>query len=80
MATHPASADASGVELGFAEEVGGTFFTEEELANANRSPNKVVTTRPSSLGYVSIILIIVNRMVGTSILDMVSNWDKADLY
>jgi len=80
MSTLPVSADASGVELVTAEEAKGTFFTEEELANADRSPNKVVTTRPSSLGYASIILIIVNRMVGTSMLGIVSNRDKADPY
>jgi hypothetical protein len=45
-------------------------FTEEELARiarAKQQPNAVVTTRPKALGYVSIVFIIVNRMVGESV-------------
>ena len=65
MSTPIPTTDESRVELVVAEDAKGSFFTEEELADAERSPNKIVTTRPASLGYVSIILIIVNRMVGT---------------
>jgi hypothetical protein len=45
-------------------------FTEEELARiarARQQPNVVVITRPKALGYFSIVFIIVNRMVGESI-------------
>lgn len=70
MNTLPSSVGASRIELVIAEDAKGTFFTEEELAIAERSPNKVVTTRPSSLGYASIILIIVNRMVGSYIVSI----------
>jgi hypothetical protein len=45
-------------------------FTEEELARiarARQQPNVVVTTRPKALGYISIVFIIVNRMVGESV-------------
>lgn len=42
----------------------GPGFSEEDLAYARQQPNKVVTTRPPSLNYFSIVLIIVNRMVG----------------
>jgi len=54
----------SETETEIAPEQDGTAFTEAELINAERNPNKVVTTRPSSLGYSSIVLIIVNRMIG----------------
>ncbi|KAK5076215.1 hypothetical protein LTR51_001895 [Lithohypha guttulata] len=53
----------SETETEIAPEQDGTAFTEAELINAERNPNKVVTTRPSSLGYSSIVLIIVNRMI-----------------
>ncbi|OAL26463.1 hypothetical protein AYO20_10131 [Fonsecaea nubica] len=45
-------------------------FTEEELQKiqqARLQPRTVVTTRPPSLGYISIACIIINRMVGTGI-------------
>lgn len=45
-------------------------FTEDELARierAKRASHTVVTTRPQSLGYVSIACIIINRMVGKCI-------------
>jgi hypothetical protein len=45
-------------------------FTEEELARiarAKQQSNVVVITRPKALGYFSIVFIIVNRMVGESI-------------
>lgn len=44
----------------------GTEFTEEELLLANQSPNKIVTSRPATLGYLSMVFIIVNRMIGKS--------------
>lgn len=43
---------------------GDPDFTEDDLEDARRMPNKVVTTRPPALGYASIVFIIVNRMVG----------------
>lgn len=39
-------------------------FDDENLADAERMPNKVVTTRPPALGIASVIFIIVNRMIG----------------
>ena len=43
------------------------LFNEEELGRlkrARRATHTVVTSRPQSLGYLSIACIIVNRMVG----------------
>lgn len=65
MSILPVSHNASRVEVVTVDDAAGATFTKEELACAARSPNKVVTTCPPSLGYVSTILIIVNRMVGT---------------
>ena len=45
-------------------------FTEEELARiarARQQPNVDVITWPKALGYFSIVFIIVNKMVGESI-------------
>ncbi|KIW96185.1 uncharacterized protein Z519_03252 [Cladophialophora bantiana CBS 173.52] len=45
-------------------------FTEEEMEKIRQArvqPRTVVTTRPTSLGYLSIACIIINRMVGTGI-------------
>lgn len=39
-------------------------FDDENLTDAERMPNKVVTTRPPALGVASVIFIIVNRMIG----------------
>lgn len=45
----------------------GPLFNEEELGRlerARRATHTVVTSRPQSLGYLSIACIIINRMVG----------------
>ena len=73
MSTVPLSADASRVEAVAAEDEKGVLFSEEELAIAERNANQVVTTSPPSLGYFSIALIIVNRMVGTLKAKMATN-------
>jgi hypothetical protein len=39
-------------------------FTPQELELARQQPNKAVISRPPMLGYASVVLIIVNRMVG----------------
>lgn len=41
-------------------------FDDDRLAESQRMPNKVVTTRPPALGYASVIFIITNRMIGMS--------------
>lgn len=52
------------LQLGNVVENDGTEFPEEELLLAEKDPKKVVTSRPSTLGYASMIFIIVNRMIG----------------
>jgi hypothetical protein len=50
-----------------AETQKGPLFNQEELARVERArtaSRTVVTTRPQSLGYLSIACIIINRMVG----------------
>jgi hypothetical protein len=45
----------------------GPHFNEEELSRldrARRATHTIVTSRPQSLGYLSIACIIINRMVG----------------
>jgi hypothetical protein len=45
----------------------GPQFDQEDLiliGEARQDPNKVLTTRPIPLGYVSVACIIANRMIG----------------
>jgi len=77
MSTALSPIESSTVEIVPVEDGKGAAFTVDELREAEGDPDKVVTTRPSSLGYASIVLIIVNRMVGKSARDIA--WIKARL-
>jgi len=57
----------------------GTFvgYTEEELRQAEQNPRTAITRHPPSLGYVSIGLIITNRMIGKIVCHEL--WSPADL-
>lgn len=56
--------DDSKSQLVIEEEGDSTAFPEDEVELAKQNRDKVVTTHPSSLGYASITLIILNRMIG----------------
>lgn len=56
--------DDSKSQLVIEAEEDPTDFPADEIELAKQNRDKVVTTHPSSLGYASVTLIIVNRMIG----------------
>jgi hypothetical protein len=51
-------------------------FDADDLAllqEAKQNPNKILTSRPVPLGYVSVACIIINRMIGKAVTNMTGN-------